>query len=45
MVLSRLALFERNYYHTNPNGTQSDDYGMMGNFNPYNGSYGTRPAR
>ena len=30
MVLGRLAEFERDHDQTNPNSTQSDDYGTMG---------------
>ena len=30
------------HYQTNPNSTMSDNYGTMGNFNPYIGSYGSR---
>jgi hypothetical protein len=33
------------HYQTNPNSTMSDNYGTMGNFNPYTGSYGTRPEQ
>jgi hypothetical protein len=33
------------HYQTNPNGTQLDNYGTRGNFNPYTGTYGTRGAR
>lgn len=30
------------HYRTNPNTTRSDNYGTMGNYNPYTGRYGTR---
>ena len=30
------------HYQTNPNGTQLDNYGTRGNYNPHNGAYGTR---
>ncbi|WP_084302809.1 hypothetical protein [Bradyrhizobium sp. WSM2254] len=30
---------------TNPNGTQRDNYGTSGNYNPSTGSYGTRTPR
>ena len=30
---------------TNPNTTQSDNYGTRGNYNPYTGNYGTRTPR
>jgi len=30
---------------TNPNNTQLDNYGTRGNYNPYNGTYGTRSPR
>lgn len=30
------------HYQTNPNGTQYDNYGTRGNYNPYTGRYGTR---
>lgn len=29
---------------TVPNGTQRDNYGTSGNYNPWNGRTGTRPA-
>ena len=29
-------------YKTNPNGTNLDNYSTQGNYNPYNGSSGTR---
>lgn len=28
------------HYRTNPNSTQSDNYGASGNYNPHNGTYG-----
>lgn len=33
------------YYRTNPNGTQYDNFGTRGNYNPYTGAYGTRTPR
>ena len=30
------------HYQTNPNQSRSDNYGSYGNYNPNNGSYGTR---
>ena len=33
------------YVATNPNGTQRDNFGTSGNYNPYTGSYGTRTPR
>lgn len=30
------------HYQTNPNGTQTDNYGTQGNVNPYSGQVGTR---
>jgi hypothetical protein len=33
------------YQATNPNSTQRDNYGTSGNYNPYNGTYGTRTPR
>ncbi|MGY3527253.1 hypothetical protein [Bradyrhizobium sp. USDA 4452] len=33
------------YTATNPNGTQRDNYGTSGNYNPNNGHFGTRGAR
>jgi hypothetical protein len=33
------------HYQTNPNGTQMDNYGTRGNFNPYTGQTGTRTPR
>lgn len=33
------------YTATNPNGTQRDNYGTSGNYNPNNGSFGHRSAR
>lgn len=30
------------HYQTNPNGTQRDNYGTLGNVNPYTGQVGTR---
>ena len=32
------------HYQTNPNNTQYDNYGTLGNWNPYTGQYGTRRA-
>jgi hypothetical protein len=32
------------HYRTAPNNTQLDNFGTRGNYNPYTGSYGTRPA-
>jgi hypothetical protein len=29
---------------TNPNNTQTDNYGTRGNYNPYTGAPGTRPS-
>jgi len=33
------------YTSTNPNSTQTDNYGARGNYNPYSGTYGTRSPR
>ncbi|MGY4355360.1 hypothetical protein ACVWZR_004413 [Bradyrhizobium sp. i1.3.1] len=33
------------YVATNPNGTQRDNYGTSGNYNPNNGTFGTRTPR
>ncbi|WFU37324.1 hypothetical protein QA640_22800 [Bradyrhizobium sp. CB82] len=33
------------YVSTNPNGTQRDNYGARGNYNPYTGTTGTRTPR
>lgn len=33
------------YTATNPNGTQRDNYGTSGNYNPNNGHFGTRTPR
>lgn len=33
------------YTSTNPNGTQRDNYGTSGNYNPNNGHFGTGRAR
>jgi hypothetical protein len=33
------------HYRTNPNSTQRDNYGTLGNYNPNTGLYGTRGAR
>lgn len=33
------------YVATNPNGTQRDNYGTSGNYNPNTGSYGTRTPK
>lgn len=33
------------YTATNPNGTQRDNYGTSGNYNPNNGSFGHRTPR
>ncbi len=33
------------YAATNPNATQRDNYGTIGNVNPYTGAVGTRRAR
>jgi hypothetical protein len=30
------------HYQTNPNNTQRDNYGTLGNQNPYTGQFGTR---
>jgi hypothetical protein len=30
------------HYQTNPNNTTRDNYGTQGNYNPHNGTYGTR---
>jgi len=30
---------------TNPNSTQTDNYGSRGNYNPNNGTYGTRTPK
>ena len=33
------------HYQTNPNSTQRDNYGTLGNTNPHTGAVGTRGAR
>jgi hypothetical protein len=33
------------HQQTNPNNTQMDNYGTRGNFNPQNGTYGTRAPK
>lgn len=33
------------HQQTNPNGTQFDNYGARGNYNPYSGQTGTRSPR
>lgn len=33
------------HYQTNPNNTQRDNYGTIGNQNPYTGAYGTHRPR
>jgi hypothetical protein len=33
------------HQQTNPNGTQRDNYGAMGNVNPYTGAAGTRTPK
>jgi len=33
------------HQQTNPNGTQTDNYGTRGNVNPYTGAVGTRSPR
>jgi hypothetical protein len=33
------------HYQTNPNHTQYDNYGTIGNQNPYTGAYGTHRPR
>ncbi len=33
------------HQQTNPNGTQYDNYGTRGNFNPSNGQTGTKPPK
>jgi hypothetical protein len=33
------------YVATNPNGTQRDNYGATGNYNPHTGTTGTRTPR
>jgi hypothetical protein len=33
------------HQQTNPNSTQTDNYGTRGNVNPYTGAVGTRGAR
>ena len=33
------------HYQTNPNNTQRDNYGTLGNVNPYNGQVGTNRPR
>lgn len=37
--------FVQGYVRSNPNGTDADNYGTRGNFNPYTGQAGTqRPS-
>jgi hypothetical protein len=33
------------YHRTLPNRSDYDNYGTSGNYNPYNGNYGTRSPR
>lgn len=33
------------HQQTNPNGTQRDNYGTKGNYNPYTGKTGTRQPK
>ena len=33
------------HQQTNPNSTQRDNYGTLGNVNPYTGAVGTRSSR
>jgi hypothetical protein len=33
------------HQQTNPNSTQTDNYGTRGNYNPNNGTFGTRTPR
>ncbi len=33
------------YVSTNPNGTQRDNFGAAGNYNPYTGATGTRTPK
>ena len=33
------------YQQTSPNGTQYDNYGAKGNYNPYTGSTGMKPPK
>jgi hypothetical protein len=33
------------HYQTNPNSTQRDNYGTIGNQNPYTGQFGTRKSQ
>ncbi len=37
--------FVPGHYRTNPNNTQFDNFGTKGNYNPYTGQFGKRPAR
>ena len=37
--------FVQPHSQTNPNNTQTDNYGTRGNVNPYTGAYGTRAPR
>lgn len=34
--------FVSGHYQTNPNGTQLDNYGTLGNVNPHTGAVGTK---
>ena len=36
--------YSQGHYQTNPNRTQTDNYGAQGNYNPYTGQQGSRPA-
>jgi hypothetical protein len=39
--VTRSGVFHQGHYQTNPNGTQLDNYGTLGNVNPHTGAVGT----
>jgi hypothetical protein len=42
---TRQGTYVAPHYQTNPNSTQTDNYGTSGNINPYTGQQGTRRPR
>ena len=42
---TRNGTYVQPHTSTNPNSTQTDNYGTRGNYNPNTGSYGTRTPR
>lgn len=37
--------YVQGHYRTTPNSTTLDNYSTQGNYNPYTGSYGTKPVQ